>query len=165
MRPPAKKVDPTLGIAVRHARTERGMSQEALAFASGVSLGTLGHIERGEHEASWTSATAIAGALDVPLHTLVPSRPPRPRRERPAPPGADSAVAVAVRRLREERGMTQQGLADEAYLTSATVQRLEGGGVIPRMDTMQAIADALEMTLPELIATVERTRHGGQALP
>ena len=110
------KVDPTLGTAVRHARTERRMSQEALAFAADLSVSSLARIERGETAASWRSAESIAWALGVPLKKLIPSRPPLPRKERPAPLGIDGAVAATVRRLREARGLSQQGLSHEAYL-------------------------------------------------
>jgi transcriptional regulator with XRE-family HTH domain len=156
------KVDPTFGTAIRHARTERRMTQEALAFAAGLSVATLGHIERAENGANLATAEAIAGALGVPLHKMIPSRPPRPRRDRPARPGVNPAVAATVRRLREDCGLSQQGLAEEAYLSLETIARLERGGVIPRMDTMQAIADGLGVRLQELIESIAQTRAGEQ---
>jgi transcriptional regulator with XRE-family HTH domain len=154
----AAKVDPTFGVAIRHARIERGMTQEDLAFAADLAVSSLGQIERGRCAASWGSAEAIAQALGLSVSELVPANPLPPRRQRRTRPGEDSAIARTVRRLREERGLSQQGLAIEAYLTLETVGRLERGTNNPQMRTMQAIADGLQLSLPELVEAVERTR-------
>ncbi len=154
------KVDPTFGTAIRHARTERRMSQESLAFAAGLHVGTLGCIERAKHTADWRTAEAIADALEIPLQKLVPSRPPGERRERPPTrPDVNPYISVTVRRLREGQGITQQGLAEEANITLETLGRLERGGTSPRMNTMEAVADGLGLTLPELIDEIVHTRE------
>lgn len=155
---PAVKVDPTLGIAVRHARIERDMTQEDLAFAADLAVSSLGQIERGKCAATWSSAEALARALGLSVAALVPAHPLPPRRQRRTRPGEDSAIGRTVRRLREERGLSQRGLATEAYLTIETINRLEQGGGNPHMNTMQSIAGGLQLSLPELVEAIERTR-------
>ena len=155
---PAAKVDPTFGIAVRHARIERDMTQEDLAFAADLAVSSLGQIERGKCTPTWSSAEAIAGALGLSVRELVPANPLPPRRQRRTPPGDDSAIGRAVRRLREEQGLSQRKLASDAYLTIETINRLEQGGGNPHMNTVQAIADGLQLSLPELIEAIERAR-------
>jgi transcriptional regulator with XRE-family HTH domain len=58
---------PALGKAIRQFRTERGMTQEALAHAAGVTVGHLSMIERGHSNPTWATVKAIAAALDRTL--------------------------------------------------------------------------------------------------
>jgi transcriptional regulator with XRE-family HTH domain len=62
--------DPVLATVLRRLREDRGMTLEALAFKSGVSIGSLGRIERGHSSAAWSTVVQIAGALDVSLAEL-----------------------------------------------------------------------------------------------
>lgn len=61
---------PALGKAIRQLREERGMTQEALAHAAGVTVGHLSTIERGHSNPSWATAKGIAAALDVNIAEL-----------------------------------------------------------------------------------------------
>ena len=62
--------DPALAAVLRRLREDRGMTLEALAFKSGVSIGSLGRIERGRSSAAWSTVRLILRALDVDLHEL-----------------------------------------------------------------------------------------------
>jgi transcriptional regulator with XRE-family HTH domain len=57
-----------------------------------------------------------------------------------------------VRRLREERGLSQTDLYRLADLHRTQVGRVEGAGVDPRLMTLAIIADALEVKVDDLIA-------------
>ena len=59
------------GKRVRELRLARGLSQEELAFRSGVHRTYLGGIERGERNPSLKNLAAIAKALNVRLADLV----------------------------------------------------------------------------------------------
>jgi transcriptional regulator with XRE-family HTH domain len=61
---------PALGKAIRQLREERGMTQEALAHAAGVTVGHLSTIERGHSNPTWGTVKGIAKALDVALGHL-----------------------------------------------------------------------------------------------
>ncbi len=75
-----------------------------------------------------------------------------------APTKADAALAATVRRLRTERGETQEDLAHRAGLTVAAFARIERGHANPTWTTVRRIADALEVTLARLGEDVERSR-------
>lgn len=55
---------------LRRLREDRGMTLEALAFKSGVSMGSLGRIELGRSSAAWSTVCQIADALGVSLVEL-----------------------------------------------------------------------------------------------
>jgi transcriptional regulator with XRE-family HTH domain len=54
-----------LGRAVRAARKERGLSQEALADAAGVDRSHMGKIERGERNVTLLNVAKIAAAMNL----------------------------------------------------------------------------------------------------
>jgi transcriptional regulator with XRE-family HTH domain len=61
----ADEIKQAFGTRMRKLRKARGMSQEALAFASGLDRSYLGAIERGEKNLSLINITRIADALGV----------------------------------------------------------------------------------------------------
>jgi transcriptional regulator with XRE-family HTH domain len=72
-----------------------------------------------------------------------------------APTQADAALAKTVRRLRRERGETQEDLAHRAGLTVAAFARIERGNANPTWTTVRRIAEALGITLATLGEQVE----------
>ena len=67
-----RKIDPqpALGDAIRQLRNKRGLSQEDLAHAAGVTTGTVSAIERGSSNPTWGTVKDIAKALDVSVPEL-----------------------------------------------------------------------------------------------
>lgn len=61
---------PALGKAIRQLRDKRGMTQETLAHAAGVTVGHLSMIERGHSNPTWATVKAIAAALDASMVEL-----------------------------------------------------------------------------------------------
>ena len=59
-----------LGSQVRALRTARGLSQQALAEAAGLSVHSVSRLERGEQGASLEAVERIATALAVPVFKL-----------------------------------------------------------------------------------------------
>ena len=64
-----------------------------------------------------------------------------------------------LRRLRKAAGLTQQGLAALAKLPRATVASIEHGQGSPRLDTVMAVADALQVGLDELVSPPPEHRY------
>jgi transcriptional regulator with XRE-family HTH domain len=75
-----------------------------------------------------------------------------------APMKADPALAATVRRLRTQRGETQEDLAHRAGITVAAFARIERGHANPTWTTVVRIAAALEVTLAALGEAVERAQ-------
>jgi transcriptional regulator with XRE-family HTH domain len=60
----------TFGEKIRKIRTEQGLSQERLAFLSGLHRTYIGAIERGERNVSFKNIEKIANTLKVNLEDL-----------------------------------------------------------------------------------------------
>lgn len=60
-----------VGKNVRKLRQQKKMTQEELAFESGIDLTYVGGIERGKRNPSLTVMARIADALSVPLARLM----------------------------------------------------------------------------------------------
>ena len=55
-----------------------------------------------------------------------------------------------VSELREKRGLSQTQLADMAEIGRAHLSQIENGAVAARVDTLHAIAQALDLKMEEL---------------
>lgn len=75
-----------------------------------------------------------------------------------APTPTDPALAATLRRLRIERGDTQEDLAHRAGLTVAAFARIERGNANPTWTTVRRIAAALGVSLATLAEAVERQK-------
>ena len=56
-----------------------------------------------------------------------------------------------VRRLRQERGYSQQALADEADLAKQTIHRIETAQFAVTLDVLVSLSAALRISLPDLM--------------
>jgi transcriptional regulator with XRE-family HTH domain len=70
-------------------------------------------------------------------------------------PAADPALAAVLRRLRTERGESQESVAYKAGLTAGSLTRIELCQSSPEWATVRRIIDALGVSLAELAAAVE----------
>ena len=69
-----------------------------------------------------------------------------------------SHLSANLQRLRHIAGLTQKALALAANLPRATLASLEQGEANPRLDTLLAVASALQVGLDELIAAPPKQR-------
>lgn len=60
-----------LGAAIRAARLDRQLSQEALADKANIDRSYIGGIERGEHNVAFMNLLKIADALDLRLSEVL----------------------------------------------------------------------------------------------
>lgn len=61
------------------------------------------------------------------------------------------AFGLHLRALREQRGWSQQELADRADITKKTVYRIETAQTAPTLDVLVCLAEGLEVSLPTLV--------------
>lgn len=62
-----------------------------------------------------------------------------------------AAIGARIQKIRQERGLTQQRLAEAIGVESETVSRAETGAVAMSLANLQRIADALQCTLADLV--------------
>ena len=60
-----------LATAVKELRARRGLTQEQVAAAAGVSRGYLGELEQGRRRPSFEGVVRVARALEVELVELI----------------------------------------------------------------------------------------------
>jgi transcriptional regulator with XRE-family HTH domain len=63
-------LNPALAAVLRRLRHQSGLTQEALAFRSGVTIATLSRIERDLVDPAWSKIRAVATALGMSLEEL-----------------------------------------------------------------------------------------------
>ena len=73
---------------------------------------------------------------------------------------ARKGLGAAIRKLRQKRRLSQRALADRAGISGSWLSRIEAGTVEVRWGSLRRIAQALDLTLPELIEEAERMEPG-----
>jgi transcriptional regulator with XRE-family HTH domain len=79
---------------------------------------------------------------------------------RPALTGGTAEVGARVRALRERRGLSLSELARRAAVGKATLSGLESGTRNPTLDTLHAVAAALDLPLTALLGPPPGAVHG-----
>lgn len=73
---------------------------------------------------------------------------------------ADSiSLAGALKRLREDRGWTQEELAERLDVSGATISRWEGGHHAPTLEHVQKIAELLGVDPYRFVQDISHDRH------
>ncbi|HEY6145966.1 MAG TPA: helix-turn-helix transcriptional regulator [Solirubrobacterales bacterium] len=71
------------------------------------------------------------------------------------------ALGLAIRRLREQAGLSQLELADRAKVPAAKLRQIESGGVDAEWGTLRHLAYALEVELADVFRLTEELEAGG----
>ena len=75
----------------------------------------------------------------------------------PLPP--DRALGLAIKGLRDARGLTQEELASRADTTIGTISRMESAKSAPAWATVMQVIVAMGVSLPALAEAVEKARR------
>jgi DNA-binding XRE family transcriptional regulator len=70
----------------------------------------------------------------------------------------DPALGPVLKRLREERGLTQEVLGPMAGITTGTLSKIETGATSCAWSVVIQLIDALDVSLPELAKLIEAER-------
>ncbi len=73
-------------------------------------------------------------------------------------PAPDPALGPVLKRLREERGLTQEVLGPMAGITTGTLSKIETGSTSCAWSVVMQIIDALGVSLAELANAIEAER-------
>lgn len=60
-----------------------------------------------------------------------------------------------IKQARISKGLTQKQLADKCHMADSAIRKYESGKVIPKLETRQRIATALNISTQELMSTSE----------
>jgi DNA-binding XRE family transcriptional regulator len=71
------------------------------------------------------------------------------------PATVDPALATVIRRLRKERGVSQQTIASRAGITTGSYAKVENGLSNATWSSVRAIAAAFDVSIGELARAVE----------
>jgi transcriptional regulator with XRE-family HTH domain len=71
------------------------------------------------------------------------------------------SIGLKLKRLRMERGLTQEELASRAYLTKGFISQLERNLTSPSIATLKSILDVL-VVLAKGAKTPQQEAHGGE---
>jgi transcriptional regulator with XRE-family HTH domain len=74
-------------------------------------------------------------------------------------PTADPALAAVLRRLRVDRGLSQESVAHRADISYTTLAKIELGRSAPGWATVRAIAQVLGVTMGELGDAIDTHEH------
>src|SRR6266513_4962021 len=77
----------------------------------------------------------------------------------PSPRHPHLQVAFAIRMLRHRGGMSQRQLAARMNVPRTYVSKIENEKATPTLSSLERLARALEVTVPELLSGGERTRQ------
>lgn len=77
--------------------------------------------------------------------------------------GLGASFGIAVRQMRKTRGLSQEALAERADLNRSYIGELERGEAIASLVTLDKLADALGVTMVDLLAHCDRIRHSQSA--
>jgi transcriptional regulator with XRE-family HTH domain len=69
------------------------------------------------------------------------------------------ALGLAIRQLREKSGMTQEGVAHEAGITSSTLSVIERGESNPTWATVAGIAAAIGVSMIDVAKATKRLEN------
>ena len=74
------------------------------------------------------------------------------------------AVARAIRRVRKERGLSQEVLSGLSGIARTHLTMIENGSLQPNLRTIWKIASALDLRPSELVVLIEKEaeEHGGE---
>lgn len=63
-------------------------------------------------------------------------------------------VGERIKKIRQEKGMTQKELGKKCGLADSAVRRYELGGANPKIETIERIANALEVSIVDIIDNI-----------
>jgi transcriptional regulator with XRE-family HTH domain len=142
------------GRELADLRRFRGLSQEALAEATGLSVNTVGNLERGSLDPTVVVVALVqiqlgSVGLELAEDHFRPIAPPPSQGPLPFPnlvlpaPAIVLTIGKAVRTRREALGLTRDALATASGVHVNTLSNLEQGLVAPTTSTLFRVYLAL----------------------
>lgn len=74
-------------------------------------------------------------------------------------------TGTRIKEVRRNKGLTQKQLGEKCHIAESTIRRYESGNLNPKLETLQKIANALEVPLYDLLVSHEIEDLDGTATP
>ncbi|WP_299968773.1 cupin domain-containing protein [uncultured Roseobacter sp.] len=68
-------------------------------------------------------------------------------------------IGEKLRKVRQDRGLSQRELAQRAGLTNGTISMIEQNKTSPSVASLKSLLDAIDVSMAEFFATLEETRQ------
>ena len=136
------------GKRLKNKRQELGLTQEELAEKADLDATYVGSIERGERNVSLGNIIALAHALMISPNELIPGEHHRKKEQ------TKVAFGKCLKSKREERGLTQEELAEKAGLNSIFIECCERGEGTISFENIIALAQALRILPKDLMSGI-----------
>jgi transcriptional regulator with XRE-family HTH domain len=144
------------GQRLRHCRRQAGLSQLALADRAGVDLAAVSFLERAKRAPNLTTLVRVARAAEV--HPGVLLEDGSALSAGPANGAASGdplkQFGANLRRMRDDAGISQEVLAQDARLDRAAISIIERGTRAANLRTVLKLAWALEVPPGALLADI-----------
>jgi transcriptional regulator with XRE-family HTH domain len=132
------------GKTIRSFRQKRGLSLADLSERSGLSVSYLSEIERGKKQPSLDTLEKLSTALNISKQGFFTESPTSP---------SVLATGEKIILLRQKKNLSQTQLAEKAGISTTYLCQIERGHVIPSLDTLKALAEALGVSPQDLMGT------------
>lgn len=133
------------GKRLRAKRQERGLTLEALAEKADLAISYVASVERGERNLGLENIVSLAQALNISPSELLPGIHHQKKDQ------IKIAFGKQLKAKREERGLSQEALAEIAQIDQTTVALIEHGEGNVNLETLATLAQVLKIPLKDLM--------------
>lgn len=145
-------------LAMKARRLALGLTQQQVADASGLTLGTVNQIENGRrYEADIVSLEKIAQALSTSVENLI-----RTGRHMDTSEIEEfiSEFGRELARIRVSKSLTKASVASDAGLSASHLDNIECGRSSPTLSKLVAICAVLGVGLEDVVVATNRRIAG-----
>lgn len=139
-----------VGETIRRLRLVRGMSQATLAKRSELHRSYIASVEAGERNVTINRLAGLAESLDVTITALFEDSYEAHPPEENSGGGLHLHLGPAIRQLRLQRKVSQNGLAKATQLSRTYLSGVEAGKRNPALRNVARIADGLGVSITSL---------------
>jgi transcriptional regulator with XRE-family HTH domain len=137
-----------------YLRQSRGLSQDGLATRAGMARTNLANVERQQRSnLRLSTLDRLADALGVDVSDFFTEWPAY--QQRSSSQSAASRLIANLRRIRTQRGLSQEALSLKARYFRTYVGRLENRAGSPMVRDLENLAGALDVSIAELLAPLK----------
>ncbi|MCA8287292.1 helix-turn-helix domain-containing protein [Burkholderia vietnamiensis] len=148
-----------LSERLRTIRKRAGLSQDELAARASLARPNLASVEQGRRaNLRLSTLSRLADVLGVDVVDFFCDR--LVDEQQLAGEDATTRVIANVKRLRSQQGLSQEALSVKAHRFRTYVGRLENDAASPMVVDLQDLADALGVTIPDLLIAVHPLGRG-----